>query len=97
MPREKLAESSITERLNQLTGWERHGDEITKTYKLSSFPAALVFVNTVGHLAEAMDHHPDILIKYRQVTFTLSTHDAGGLTTHDFDLAVQIDALPMKK
>lgn len=93
---EKLSEAQVAERLSQLNGWEQRGIEISKSYKLPSFTAALVFVNTVGHLAEAIDHHPDILIKYRTVIFTISTHDAGGLTTNDFDLAAQIDALPMK-
>lgn len=97
MAREKLSDDAIIGRLGKLEGWERQVDEISKTFRLPSFPAALVFANTVGHLAEAADHHPDILIKYRQVTLTLSTHDAGGLTTNDFDLAEKIDALPMRK
>lgn len=93
----KLNDVQITEKLATLTDWERDGDEIKKTYALPTFPAALAFVSTVGHLAEAADHHPDILVKWRYVTLTLSTHDAGGLTDNDFNLAAQIDALPFKE
>ena len=92
----KLTEDQINLHLDSTDGWSRTGDEIQKTYQLESFPAALVFVNTVGHLAEAADHHPDILVQYRKVTLTLSTHSAGGLTDKDFDLATQIDTLPFK-
>jgi len=92
----KLTDDQIRQGLQSVEGWDRNGDEIRKTYQLESFPAALVFVNTVGHLAEAADHHPDILVQYRTVTLTLSTHSAGGLTDKDFNLAAQIDGLPFK-
>ena len=52
----------------------------------------MAFVNRVAELAEAADHHPDILIQYSKVTLTLSSHDAGGLTERDFSLALSIDA-----
>ena len=91
----KLSDSEVKSRLSSLTGWTIENGEITRTFALPNFPAALVFVSTVGHLAEAANHHPDILIKYRNVKLVLSTHDAGGLTAKDFDLAAQINALPM--
>lgn len=91
-----LTDDQITTKLSELAGWERDGIEISKTYKLPSFPAALVFVSTVGHLAEAANHHPDIAISWRSVTLTLSSHDAGGLTDADFNLAQQIDNLPFQ-
>lgn len=94
---DKLTESQIKEELAKAQSWARQGDEISKTYSLTSFPAALAFVSTVGHLAEAADHHPDILVQYKKVTLTLSTHSAGGLTEKDFALAAQIDGLPMKQ
>jgi 4a-hydroxytetrahydrobiopterin dehydratase len=93
---QKLSAEEADAKLTDLGGWIRDGDTIGKTYTLPSFPAALVFVNTVGHLAEAADHHPDILVQYKKVSLTLSTHEAGGLTTRDFDLAAQVDALPMR-
>jgi 4a-hydroxytetrahydrobiopterin dehydratase len=87
---------SIQGRLAKLPGWALNdAGEITKTYDLSGFPQTLLFVNAVGVLAESAQHHPDILIKYRHVTFSLTTHDAGGLTDKDFDLAAKIDALPL--
>lgn len=94
---ERLSEEQINAQLAKTDGWARQGDEIFKTYTLTSFVAALAFVSTVGHLAEAADHHPDIMLKYKKVTLVLSTHSAGGLTEKDFVLAAQIDALPMKQ
>ncbi|GAB4442140.1 MAG: 4a-hydroxytetrahydrobiopterin dehydratase [Chloroflexi bacterium OHK40] len=87
----KLSEAEITERLEQLSGWARNGEMITKTYKLPSFPAAVSFVTHVAFLAEAAGHHPDIDIRYNRVTLALTTHDAGGLTAKDFALAEQAD------
>lgn len=89
----KLSDSEIAARLPATPGWSLEGDGITRTFKLPSFPAALVFASAVGHFAEQANHHPDILIKYRNVTLTLSTHDAGGLTANDFDLAAEINDL----
>jgi 4a-hydroxytetrahydrobiopterin dehydratase len=74
-------------------GWQVTGGEISRTFTLPGFTAALVFACAVGQLAERADHHPDILIKYRKVTLTLSTHSAGGLTEKDFALAREIDAI----
>lgn len=91
-----LNDAQITEQLAHLAGWERDGNQIRKEYKLKSFPAAMLFVNAIAHLAEAADHHPDILVQYKTVTLTLSTHSAGGLTGRDFALAELIDALPIR-
>ncbi|HLA42364.1 MAG TPA: 4a-hydroxytetrahydrobiopterin dehydratase [Aggregatilineales bacterium] len=92
----KFTDAQIMEKLAGLPEWSLEDDSIKRKFTLTSFPAALVFVNTVGHLAEAADHHPDILVQWKHVTLTLSTHSAGGLTAKDFDLARQIDSLPMK-
>ncbi|MFZ2360724.1 MAG: 4a-hydroxytetrahydrobiopterin dehydratase [Anaerolineae bacterium] len=88
-----LTQTEIEQALANLPGWMQAGSEITRTFTLRSFPAALAFVSAVGHLAERADHHPDILIRYRQVTLTLSTHSAGGLTEKDFGLAAEINAI----
>ncbi len=91
----KLSDQDAKDQLAKLPGWSlNHAGEITKTYMLANFPEALLFVNAVGLLAEAAQHHPDILVQWRRVTFSLSTHDEGGLTQKDFDLAKQIEALP---
>jgi 4a-hydroxytetrahydrobiopterin dehydratase len=88
-----LTQSEIEHELATLDGWTQAGNEISRTFALPSFPAALAFASAVGHLAERADHHPDILIQYRKVTLTLSTHSAGGLTEKDFDLANEINAI----
>jgi 4a-hydroxytetrahydrobiopterin dehydratase len=87
----RLGESDIEERLRQLPGWERQGDEIRRTYSFPDFKGSMAFVNRVAELAEAADHHPDILVTYSKVTLTLTSHDAGGLTERDFRLAAKID------
>ena len=87
-----LTDDRIAERLATLPGWERSGDEIVKTFELPSFPEAIAFVTRIADRAEAADHHPDLDIRYRKVRVALSTHDAGGLTDKDFDLAGEIEA-----
>ena len=86
----RLSDAEIESRLRRLAGWERRGDEIRRTFSFPDFAGALAFVNRVGELAEAMTHHPDIDIRYSRVTLGLTTHDAGGLTPNDFDLAEKI-------
>jgi 4a-hydroxytetrahydrobiopterin dehydratase len=89
---ERLEDAAIDERLAGLTGWSRDGDTIVKDFQCASFPDAIAFVVRIGFSAEAANHHPDLEIRWRNVHVALSTHDAGGLTTLDFDLAAQIDA-----
>ena len=64
---------------------------ISRTYKFKDFPAAMKFVNAVGVLAEQVQHHPDIGVRWNEVTLALTTHDAGGLTQKDFALARECD------
>jgi 4a-hydroxytetrahydrobiopterin dehydratase len=73
--------------------WERHGDELVTTRRGENFADALAYVNAVGALAEEMDHHPDIDIRWNAVTLRLTTHSAGGLTSLDLELARRIDDL----
>jgi 4a-hydroxytetrahydrobiopterin dehydratase len=88
---EKLTDDEVTAALAGLPGWERTGDEIVKTYERASFPAAIAFVVRIGFFAEAADHHPDLDIRWRKVRVALTTHDAGGLTALDVQLAQQIE------
>ena len=88
-----LPEDQIPVRLKELKGWTREGKEIKKTVTLKDFVHAMGFVNSVALLAEKMDHHPDIDIRWSKVMLTLSTHSAGGLTDNDFKLAKMIDEL----
>jgi 4a-hydroxytetrahydrobiopterin dehydratase len=92
MATSKLDDAAIQEKLGRLSGWERAGDAIRKEFRFADFAAAMAFVTRVALRAEALDHHPDILISYSRVTLTLSSHDAGGLTERDFRLAEKIDA-----
>jgi 4a-hydroxytetrahydrobiopterin dehydratase len=71
-------------RLGSLEGWELGGNAIRRQFTFANFPEAVSFVVRLGFAAEAVDHHPDILINYKRVTLTYSTHSAGGLTEKDF-------------
>jgi 4a-hydroxytetrahydrobiopterin dehydratase len=88
---ERLDDTTIDARLAALSGWTREGDEIRKSFERATFPDAIAFVVAVGFLAEAANHHPDIDIRWRTVHLALTTHDAGGLSALDFDLAARID------
>jgi 4a-hydroxytetrahydrobiopterin dehydratase len=79
----------IRSRLARLPGWQIEGGELARAFSFKDFREALRFVNAVGELAEAAGHHPDIDIRYNRVRLSLITHDAGGLTVKDFDLAEQ--------
>lgn len=88
-----LTDEQVAERLAGVPGWTRDHDNIVHAQKLADFKAALLYVGAVAYLAEAANHHPDILIEWNKVTLTLSTHSAGGLTVNDFALAEQINRL----
>ncbi|MDH6113521.1 4a-hydroxytetrahydrobiopterin dehydratase [Kitasatospora sp. MAP12-15] len=89
----RLSEDEITAALAGLPGWRRAGDAITRTADAADFPAAIRTVVAVAEIAEEMAHHPDIDIRWRTLTFVLSTHSAGGLTSLDLQLAARIDEL----
>lgn len=89
--RRKLSDVEIQRALGSLPGWSRRGDAITRTYTFPTFAEGIAFVARVAQLADAREHHPDIDIRYTKVTMTLSTHDAGGVTESDLDLARAID------
>lgn len=82
-----LNEQEVQTQLQQLPGWTLSGNAITWVKTLGNFVEAIAFVNRIVDPAEAANHHPDLAISYNQVTITLTTHDAGGLTQKDFDLA----------
>jgi 4a-hydroxytetrahydrobiopterin dehydratase len=88
----KLESSEIERRLAAMPGWELKDNAIVKLYRFENFPAAIDFVNRIAVIAESSDHHPDIGINYTRVTFTCSTHSAGGVTEKDFRLAGEIEA-----
>ena len=91
--RNKLSDLEIERALGRLPGWSRRADTLVKTFSFQRFADGITFVNRVAKAADAMDHHPDIDIRYTKITFTLSTHDAGGVTDSDLKLAEQIEKL----
>ena len=91
--RQPLSDLEIQRALGTLPGWSRRGDVLVKSYALRNFPDVISLVNRVAGEAERANHHPDIDIRYNKVTFTLSTHDAGGITKKDLELAAVIDKL----
>jgi 4a-hydroxytetrahydrobiopterin dehydratase len=90
---ELLSDEEVTAALAGLPGWSRDGDSITTVVELADFRAAMLYIGAVAYLAEAVNHHPDILVQWNRVTLTLSTHSAGGLTGADTALAGRISAL----
>ncbi|NQU38144.1 MAG: 4a-hydroxytetrahydrobiopterin dehydratase [Actinobacteria bacterium] len=89
----RLEGEELDRQLAELASWTRVGESITRTIEFPDFPTAIRGVTAVAADAEAMDHHPDMDIRWRRVTFTLSTHSEGGLTQLDIELATQIDRL----
>ncbi|WP_298326536.1 4a-hydroxytetrahydrobiopterin dehydratase [Haloactinopolyspora sp.] len=81
----------LTAALGELPDWSGDTSGISRTVEAADFPTAIAIVDDVAEAAEAADHHPDIDIRWRKVTFTLSTHSAGGVTQADIDLAHAID------
>jgi len=88
-----LTEEMIAEKLPRISGWELRGREIAREFQFADFKAALQFVNLVARLAEAVNHHPDIDIRWNKVLLRLVTHSKGGLTDNDFALAAEINGL----
>ena len=87
----KLSDLEIRRALSTLPGWSRKGEALTKTYSFARFADGIRFVNQVAQLADSMNHHPDIDVRYTNITFSLSSHDAGGITQRDLDLAKGIE------
>jgi 4a-hydroxytetrahydrobiopterin dehydratase len=88
-----LSNDEVHERLRSLPNWNEERDEIVRQIEFPDFIAAMDFVKAVAAKAEAAGHHPDIDIRYNRVRLALVSHDAGGLTQRDFDLAESIEAL----
>lgn len=88
-----LSPNEIDSRLRKLSGWKLDAGELVRTFEFPDFRASLRFVNSVGELAEAAGHHPDIDIRYNKVRLALVTHDAGGISAKDFEVAGSINGL----
>ena len=91
--RNTLSDLEIRRALTSLPGWARKGDVLQKTYSFARFADGIRFVQQIAELADTMNHHPDIDIRYTKIRVALSTHDAGGITAMDTKLAGQINGM----
>ena len=93
MARVKLSREAASEALKKLNGWKLASDDasISRTFEFRNFSEAFAFMTRVALAAEKLDHHPDWSNVYKTVEVRLNTHDAGGLTELDFDLAIKIN------
>lgn len=87
----KLSDLDVQRTLGTLPGWTRRANALVKTFTFDRFADGIAFVGTIARIADRMDHHPDIDIRYTKVLVSLSTHSAGGITQLDLDLAEQIE------
>jgi 4a-hydroxytetrahydrobiopterin dehydratase len=90
---EVLDAEAVRSELEKLDGWSGHPAVIARTVELGSFPEAIAVVDRVAAVAEELDHHPDIDIRWRAVTFRCATHSVGGVTRRDILLAHRIDEI----
>lgn len=90
---EPLSDDSVAQQLDDLPLWSHDGATIQRTFDRGDFKGSVAFVNAIMPIAERINHHPDVAIAWNEVTLTLSTHSAGGLTAADFELARLVDAL----
>ncbi len=89
----KLKRKQILVQLATLEGWRLRGKRISKLFVFDEFMQGIHFLNRIAKLAEGMNHHPDIDIRYNKIKLGLTTHDEGGLTMRDFKLARKIDQM----
>ena len=88
-----LDDARVTESLKSLSGWERRGNEITKTYNFKNYYETMAFVNAVAWIAHGQDHHPDMEVGYNKCRVKYTTHDAGGISEKDFAGARKVESL----
>jgi len=91
--RKKLSAEEIVKGLAQISEWEALDDRLRKRFSFANFAESLEFVNKVGEIAEVADHHPDITFGWGYAQFEITTHDRGGITDADFNLARKMDGL----
>ena len=89
----KLTDAEINAQLEEISGWTVENEKLHKEFQFDSFVEAFGFMVRVALIAESMNHHPEWFNVYNRVTVDLATHDAGGISALDFELAKKIDAL----
>lgn len=88
-----LSVQELEEALAALPGWQQAGNGINRRFEFDSYLNGVLFANRVAGAAEAANHHPDLLVTYRAVTVSLTSHDSGGVTERDVKMARRVDAL----
>jgi len=88
-----LAGAELLQALQNLPGWNLHGNAIERVFDFPNFVEAMGFVNRIAEAAEAMNHHPDITINYNKVKLSLISHDSGGITQRDLRMAGKINEI----
>jgi 4a-hydroxytetrahydrobiopterin dehydratase len=91
--REKLSDQAIAAFVASHPGWQHEGDALVKTFAFADYPAGIAFTVRAGFAAEKRDHHPDLAVGYRKVEVRWSTHDAGGVTALDTEMAELCDRM----
>jgi 4a-hydroxytetrahydrobiopterin dehydratase len=90
---DKLSDAAVKEALSGLPGWTLEGGMVTKEFAFDSYSSGLVFAVACGHMADRLNHHPDLFVGYKKVRVSFVTHDAGGLTAYDMEAARRVQAL----
>ena len=93
MERRKLTPVEVEAEITGMDGWQAREDKLFKRFEFPNFAESLAFVNKAGAIADAADHHPDITLSWGYAEFDITTHDRGGITPFDIDLAKKIDAI----
>ncbi len=90
---EKIPVEELQQRLKKIPEWEIKRDRLVRSFEFDEFMDGIDFVNGVAEIADDANHHPDIIIRYNIVKLSLVTHDSGGITSRDFELAARLDTL----
>jgi 4a-hydroxytetrahydrobiopterin dehydratase len=89
----KMNAEEIDRELSGVDGWRMEGDKLAKQFEFEAYKDGIVFASAVGYVADSLNHHPDISIGYKKVNIAVNTHDVGGISPYDFELARRINSL----
>lgn len=89
----KLTDDQVAQEIQNVQGWSVEEGQLAKRFEFKTYKDGIVFASAVGYVADRLNHHPDITIGYAKVRVAVNTHDVGGLSPYDFELARRIDAL----
>jgi len=93
---EKLTEEQIQSALKELPGWSYENGSIKKTFKTQNYPSTMGFVAAIGGFCQKRNHHPDyVIMKYKEIEVSFSTHSAGGITQNDIEIAKDLEKIPI--